>query len=267
MMGADADPMGVFRMKKNCNKCFAMLLAGCFLFAAGCGSEGGRSVNSKNAVEDTIQGQIAAEEQKTARATETVTETVTEADTVKSVPTEAATTNVEQLIGTTAAATEAMTEAATEKQKERSPEEDKKMMEEIKASYVGTPDTSVDIDLTVMDKDMVYSTIYQMVYVDPDAYVGKTFKAAGTLTLATSSVTGLFYPYVVIKDALACCQQGVEFQWGAEQHTTAEDFPAEGTELVVIGRFETYREEGDPYLYSRLADAKVTVIGEGEQNQ
>ena len=92
MMGADADPLGVFRMKRNCNKCFAMLLAGCFLFAAGCGSEGGRSVNSKNAVEDTIQGQIAAEEQKTAQATETVTETVTEADTVKSVPTEAATT-------------------------------------------------------------------------------------------------------------------------------------------------------------------------------
>ena len=114
---------------------------------------------------------------------------------------------------------------------------------------------------------MVYATVYQMIYGDPEAYVGKTFKAAGTLTVATSNVTNLYYPYVLIKDALACCQQGVEFQWGEGDHTTPEDFAEEGSEIEVIGTFETYREEGDPSLYTRLKDTNVKVISEPEKHK
>lgn len=237
-------------MKRQIKTKMTAILAAGMLLLSGCGSEGGRNVNSTNAVENAISGQIAAEDQKTAASTETVTQA-----------TEAVTTETPS---TQTPATETPT---TEKTSERSAEEDKKLMDEIHASYTGDADMSVDIDLTAMDSDMVYATVYQMVYADPDAYVGKTFKAAGTLVLGTSNVTNYFYPYVLIKDALACCQQGVEFQWGEDHHTSAEDFPAEGSELEVVGTFETYMEEGDPYLYTRLKDTTVTVISEPEKHE
>jgi len=242
-------------------KSISLLMAG-LLLMTGCGSEGGRNVNSTNAVDKAISGQIAAEEQKT--ATEAVTESVTER-----IATEANTSSVENLINPTTETEATSTEVVTTEHKttERDAEADKKLMDEIRASYSGDADMSVDIDLTAMDSDMVYATVYQMVYADPDAYVGKTFKAAGTLVLGTSSVTNLFYPYVLIKDALACCQQGVEFQWGEEQHTSIEDFPEEGSEIEVVGTFETYTEEGDPYLYTRLADTTVKVVSTPEKHE
>ena len=191
-------------MKKSGRKFVAVISAVCLLSMAGCGFEGGRNVKSKNAVEDAIQGQIAAEEQKTSVATETVTESTT---------IEVDTGSVQESISTE----EPLTESETEKKAERTPEDDRKLLDEIHAAYQDTADMSVDIDLTAMDGDMVYATVYQMIYGDPEAYVGKTFKAAGTLTVATSNVTNLYYPYVLIKDALACCQQGVEFQVFADE--------------------------------------------------
>ena len=249
-------------LKRQVKKYFALLLTGSMLLLAGCGAEGGRNVNATNAVDNAIKGQIAAEEQKTAAATEAVPEPVTEEP-----KTTEPQTSEPKTSDTQAATEQGTTEEVTEKKAERTAEDDKKMLDEIHASYQGEADRSVDIDLTAMDSDMVYATVYQMIYADPEAYVGKTFKAAGTLTVATSSVTNLYYPYVIIKDALACCQQGVEFQWGEKEHTSAEDFPEEGSEIEVIGTFETYREEGDPYLYTRLADTDIKVISEPEKHK
>ena len=259
----------ITKLNRRVRRASGLLLTAGMLFLAGCGSEGGRNVNSKNVVESAINGQIAAQDQKTAAVTETVTETPATSEqstsqaSASQTSTQASTSELDRLIGTTEAVTEPVTEAATKA--ERSSESDKQLMDEIKASYTDTPDASVDIDLTVMDSDMVYATVYQMVYADPDAYIGKTFKAAGTLTIASSSVTNQFYPYVVIKDALACCQQGIEFQWGDDKHTSIEDFPAEGTELEVIGTFESYKEDGDPYLYTRLKDTKIKLLAEEPQ--
>ena len=64
----------------------------------------------------------------------------------------------------------------------------------------------------------------------------------------------------IIKDAMACCSQGIEFVWGDGSHTYPDEYPEQGSEVVVIGEFETYMEDGDPYLYSRLKDATMEVI-------
>ncbi len=48
------------------------------------------------------------------------------------------------------------------------------------------------------------------------------------------------------RDALACCQQGVEFV------LTDGDYPEEGTPITVVGRYETYTT---PYYdYFHLVD-------------
>ena len=250
-------------MKKYGRKHLAAIGIICLLSMTACGSEGGRSVNSTNAVDNAIQGQIAAEEKKTAVPTTEVI--VTEANTKDNSAAEVNTTESTTAEGNTTESN--ASEAATEKKAERTAEDDKKLLDDIHAAYQEDADLSVDIDLTAMDSDMVYATVYQMIYGDPDAYVGKTFKAAGTLTIATSSVTDLLYPYVLIKDALACCQQGLEFQWGEGVHTSAEDFAEEGSEIEVTGTFETYMEEGDPNLYTRLKDTNVKVISEPEKHE
>ena len=219
---------------KKC--CIAATLALMLAMTTACGDAGKKGIQSTNAVENALQGQIAKEEQKTAApGAQAETEAKTEAKTV--------------------AKTEAKTEAATQATTEK-----RDVLAELKDAYVDTPDPSVDIDLTAMSSDMVYATVANMVLGTPDDYVGKTVKMEGAYTIAESSVTNGIYHYVIIKDAMACCSQGIEFVWGDGSHTYPDEYPEQGSEVVVIGEFETYMEDGDPYLYSRLKDATMEVI-------
>ncbi len=239
---------------------------------SGCGEGGSsRSGQNQNLVENAINQQIASEEGKS--DAKNVAENVTEEKKTEAPSTEAVTEAPTETPVTETPSTEAASDYSTEtwaslvdKQKEESATvTDEQLMKEIKDSYTSTPDQNVDIDLTVMDSDMVYATVYQMTFVDPEAYVGKTFKASGKITYATSSVTNLYYAYVLIKDALACCSQGVEFE--CKGYACPGDYPAEGAEIEVIGTFESYTEEGDPYLYTRLANAKMNIISEPEKHE
>ena len=247
---------------------------------SGCGESGSsRSGQNQNLVENAINQQIASEEGK--NVAENVTEeqkteaTVTETPTTETSNTETPKTEAPKTetpvteTNTTEAASDYSTEtwaSLVDKQKEESATvTDEQLMKEIKDSYTSTPDQNVDIDLTVMDSDMVYATVYQMTFVNPDAYVGKTFKASGKITYATSNITNLYYAYVLIKDALACCSQGVEFE--CKGYACPDDYPAEGTEIEVIGTFESYTEEGDPYLYTRLGNAKINILSEPEKHE
>ena len=127
-----------------------------------------------------------------------------------------------------------------------------------RAAGVIAGDGSVDIDLTQMSSDMVYATVYQMV-MEPDQYIGKTFKIKGLYCVAQEPKTGAYYQYCLVQDALACCAQGLEFVWGDGSHVYPDDYPPEETEITVQGTFETYKEPGDDTLYSRLANATMTI--------
>ena len=119
--------------------------------------------------------------------------------------------------------------------------------------------TGVDYDLTQMNGDMVYATVYQMM-VDPSTYEGKTFRMEGLYTPIIVEDTGKIYHYCLIQDALACCAQGMEFVLGDGSHTDQSEYPAEDTDIIVEGTFETYQEEGDENLYCRLANAAMEVV-------
>ena len=92
---------------------------------------------------------------------------------------------------------------------------------------------------------------------DPDTYAGKKIRMKGFYYAAYYEPTDTYYHYGVIQDALACCQQGLEFVWGDGSHVYPDEYPAEETEIYVTGTFETYQEEGDLNLYCHLKDAKV----------
>lgn len=120
-------------------------------------------------------------------------------------------------------------------------------------------DSDVDYDLTQMDSDMVYATVYQLM-VDPDSYVGKTFRIDGTYYAGQDQNNGNYYHCCIIKDAMACCAQGLEFVWGDGSHIYPDEYPAEDSEIEVQGIFETYKEKNDDTLYCRLANADMRVL-------
>lgn len=111
----------------------------------------------------------------------------------------------------------------------------------------------VDLDLSNLSGTFVYSQVYNMMY-EPDAYIGKVIKMAGYYSAYEDTERGIVYHACVIPDATACCAQGIEFVWGGE-HTWPDDYPEEGTDIVVTGRLETYEKDG--YMYLHLVDAEL----------
>ena len=102
-----------------------------------------------------------------------------------------------------------------------------------------------DLDLTQLSSTVVYAEVYNML-VTPENYTDKIVRMTGEYQEYIDEQTGELYHSCVIYDALACCQQGVEFV------LTDGDYPEEGAPITVVGRYETYTT---PYYdYFHLVD-------------
>lgn len=122
----------------------------------------------------------------------------------------------------------------------------------------------VDVDLTLMGSDLVYATVYQMMS-KPEEYEGKTIRIEGKYYASYYPITDKYYNYCLIADALACCSQGLEFEL-AEGAVYPDDYPADQSEVVVTGVFETYTEEaGQTFYYCRLRDAEYQLVSGNDQ--
>lgn len=111
----------------------------------------------------------------------------------------------------------------------------------------------IDVDLTRLSSTMVYSEVYNMMCL-PEEYTGKMIKMNGACSVFQDSATGKVYYTCVIKDATACCAQGIEFEL-ASSYTYPDDYPKVNDEITVTGVFDTYEEAG--YLYCTLRNAKM----------
>ena len=117
----------------------------------------------------------------------------------------------------------------------------------------------VDVDLTVLSSTMVYSEVYNMLYNDPAHYLGKTVKARGEFSIYQLVTDGVLQPDPVsygciISDAAACCAEGMEFVL-KDDLAYPDDYPELGTEITVIGEFQSYEENGVTWYH--LANAKM----------
>ncbi len=113
-----------------------------------------------------------------------------------------------------------------------------------------TPD-AVDVDLTALSSTMVYSEVYNMMSA-PESYIGKTVKMSGNFAFYHDEASGKYYFACVIKDATACCSQGIEFIL-PESYSYPEDYPSPGDDITVIGTFDTYQEGEETYCTLRNA--------------
>ena len=231
-------------MKNYSRRKISLILAlGFVLGLTACGSDSSQSkLSGSNNIQKTIDDQIAKENESVkADASNTESDELQE-------PTTEEQTSEEKADESTEAAKEAKVEA---------PENDA-------TATNAKADPNVDIDMTVMNSDMVYATVYQMMST-PEQYVGMRVKVAGTYYAGQDEESKIYYHFVLINDALACCQQGLEFIWDDGSHVYPDEYPTENSDVVVVGTFEVYKDSPDaPYQYCRLSDATLTVESDGE---
>ena len=114
------------------------------------------------------------------------------------------------------------------------------------------------VDLTALSSTMVYAEVYYMM-TTPQEYVGKTVKMQGQFEVYDANPANelgyVYYFAVVIADATACCQEGIEFVLADETAVFPDNYPQAGTEITVVGRFEPYVESGTTYYH--LVDATI----------
>ena len=84
----------------------------------------------------------------------------------------------------------------------------------------------------------------------PDDYLGKTVRVSGKFQVYEGE--GRYYYVVIIPDATACCQQGMEFILA-----DPDAYPEPGRDVTVTGVFDTYYE-GESMRFCQLIDATVT---------
>ena len=118
----------------------------------------------------------------------------------------------------------------------------------------------VDVDLTVLSSTMVYSEVYNMLYFYPEDYYGKNVKMTGQFNVyqwvdESGIVADMPVAYAcIISDATACCAERVEFVLEGD-YTYPDDYPELGTEITVIGEFQSYEENGVTWYH--LVNARM----------
>lgn len=118
-----------------------------------------------------------------------------------------------------------------------------------------SPDVGAEVDLTALSSTMVYAEVYNMM-MEPESYVGKTVKVRGQYYANYYEPTQQYYHFLIIADATACCEQGLEFIWLGE-HDYPEDYPKDQTEIEITGAFRPYDEDGHTFYHIEADDVRV----------
>lgn len=214
------------------------------LTVTGCSGDSqtaGSRLNTENAVDKVLNQKTGGEDAKSTTETGITTETETTTETEKSTEMEDAD----------------VTDSTSEPTYGQVVNGDSSVIAQYKSD-------GVDVDLTLMGSDLVYATVYQMMS-KPEEYEGKTIRIEGKYYASYYPITDKYYNYCLIADALACCSQGLEFEL-AGGAVYPDDYPADQSEVVVTGVFETYTEEaGQTFYYCRLRDAEYQLVSGNDQ--
>ncbi|MCR4823099.1 MAG: hypothetical protein K5873_09545 [Treponema sp.] len=97
----------------------------------------------------------------------------------------------------------------------------------------------VDYDLSEMNSNLVYAEVFNMM-IEPEIYDDKVIKMRGNYVCYENGPMGGKAYAVIISDALACCQQGIEFHYDFQGNE-----PKEGDIITVTGVYVTALLPGD----------------------
>lgn len=117
-----------------------------------------------------------------------------------------------------------------------------------------TKPAKVDVDLTKLSATMVYAEVFNILS-NGYKYDGKTVRMRGAFSTSEAEDDDgqpIRKYRCVIKDATACCAQGIEFAMRDKQLAWPADFPKTNSTVTVVGRF-----------YCDMHDASVITVVDG----
>ena len=109
------------------------------------------------------------------------------------------------------------------------------------ATDAGESDDGVDVDLTRLSSTMVYAEVYSMLST-PRNYIGKIVRMRGDYSFVKDPTSDVMYHSCLIKDATACCSQGIEFVLKNDRKYP-DDYPKPGQWMILQGEFTYYDED------------------------
>lgn len=113
---------------------------------------------------------------------------------------------------------------------------------------------AIDLDLTGLNPTMLYAEVSHMNSA-PAEYDGKVVRFRGTFA-AIPARDGVQLVCRAV-DAAGCCYEPIEFlPRDAEAWADESDYPAEGEEITVTGRFEAYAIN-EYMTYARICGAEI----------
>lgn len=108
---------------------------------------------------------------------------------------------------------------------------------------IETEKSKIDYDLTNMSSTMIYAEVFNML-IEPEKYENKRVKMKGFFTIYNEGSNDEVYS-VIVSDATACCQQGIEFFYDFEDNK-----PVANSEITVTGIFNVHMlNDGISYNY------------------
>lgn len=104
-------------------------------------------------------------------------------------------------------------------------------------------ESKIDYDLTNMSSTMIYAEVFNML-IEPEKYENKRVKMKGFFTIYNEGSNDEVYS-VIVPDATACCQQGIEFFYDFKDNK-----PVANSEITVTGIFNVHMlNDGISYNY------------------
>ena len=107
---------------------------------------------------------------------------------------------------------------------------------------------SVDMNLTVLSRDLVHEVVSEMMLDAPDAFLGKRILIEGIYYSAHDEITDQYCHYLLIDDEDACCGEELELIWSGEL-AFPDDYPEENSTIEVVGVFSSYERSGYTFYY------------------
>ncbi len=106
--------------------------------------------------------------------------------------------------------------------------------------------SNVDYDFTKLSATMVYGQVFDIMN-NPEKYVGKKFKIKGRYESEYIKALAQEFKYIVIEDALACCEKGIEIKF-----LNSNETPELSSSLTIEGIFtQENKNSHDTSPYNR----------------
>lgn len=109
-------------------------------------------------------------------------------------------------------------------------------------------------DLSRMSATMAYAQLYTML-TEPEKFVGQTVKVRGQYYPSADENGVPLYHFVIVFDAAACCELGIEFLWTG--NPPANMYPPPMSIVEMTGLFDICNDGGEKFCVLRVDEFEV----------